>query len=101
MENAVKEAIKEEYRSHDNDTGSVEVQVALLSQRIKELTGHLQTHKKDHSSRRGLIIMVSKRRKLLDYIRKKDEGRRLCLLSAPDQRRSKLKSVRGTKRMKK
>lgn len=75
MENAVKDAIKEEYRSHNNDTGSVEVQVALLSQRINELTGHLQTHKKDHSSRRGLIIMVSKRRKLLDYARKKDEGR--------------------------
>ena len=75
MENAVKEAIKQEYRSHEGDTGSVEVQVALLSQRIKELTGHLKTHNKDHSSRRGLIVMVSKRRKLLDYLRKRDEAR--------------------------
>lgn len=87
MENAVKEAVKEEYRTHDSDTGSVEIQVALLSQRIKELTGHLQTHKKDHSSRRGLIIMVSKRRKLLDYIRKKDEGRYQSLIKRLGLRR--------------
>ena len=87
MENAVKDAVKEEYRAHDNDTGSVEVQVALLSQRIKELTGHLQTHKKDHSSRRGLIIMVSKRRKLLDYARKKDEGRYQSLIKRLGLRR--------------
>jgi small subunit ribosomal protein S15 len=75
METVAKAAIKKEYQTHDADTGSVDVQVALLSQRIKDLTGHLKTHKKDHSSRRGLIAMVSQRRKLLDYLRSKDEGR--------------------------
>ncbi|MGA1193443.1 MAG: 30S ribosomal protein S15 [Kiritimatiellia bacterium] len=75
MEIVAKAAIKKEYQTHDADTGSVDVQVALLSQRIKDLTGHLKTHKKDHSSRRGLIAMVSQRRKLLDYLRSKDEGR--------------------------
>jgi len=75
MENAAKATIKMEYRTHESDTGSVEVQVALLSQRIKDLTGHLQSHSKDHSSRRGLIAMVAQRRKLLDYLRSKDEAR--------------------------
>lgn len=75
MQNVSKESIKQEYRTHGNDTGSVEVQVALLSQRIKSLTEHLQGHKKDHSSRRGLIAMVSKRRRLLDYLGNKDEDR--------------------------
>ena len=87
MENAVKDSIKDEYRAHEKDTGSVEIQVALLTQRIKELTGHLQTHKKDHSSRRGLIIMVSKRRKLLDYARSKDEGRYQSLIKRLGLRR--------------
>lgn len=75
METVAKAAIKKEYQTHEADTGSVDVQVALLSQRIKDLTGHLKTHNKDHSSRRGLIAMVSQRRKLLDYLRSKDEGR--------------------------
>ena len=75
MENATKESLKTEYQQHAKDTGSVEVQVALLSKRIKDLTQHLQSHLKDHSSRRGLIIMVSKRRRLLDYISHKDEAR--------------------------
>ncbi len=80
METAAKATIKSEYRVHESDTGSVEVQVALLSQRIKDLTGHLQTHKKDHSSRRGLIMMVGQRRKLLDYLRSKDESRYQSLI---------------------
>jgi small subunit ribosomal protein S15 len=75
MENVSKEAVKQDYRIHDKDTGSVEVQVALLSQRIKHLTDHLHQHMKDHSSRRGLIMMVSQRRRLLDYLGKKDEDR--------------------------
>lgn len=75
MENATKESLKTEYQQHTKDTGSVEVQVALLSKRIKDLTQHLQGHQKDHSSRRGLIIMVSKRRRLLDYLSHKDEAR--------------------------
>lgn len=75
MDAATKASIKDEYKVHDRDTGSVEVQVALLSARINELTAHLQNHKKDHSSRRGLIILVSKRRRLLDYLAKKDVAR--------------------------
>jgi small subunit ribosomal protein S15 len=75
MENVTKESLKKEYQQHAGDTGSVEVQVALLSKRIKDLTQHLQGHKKDHSSRRGLIIMVSKRRRLLDYLVHSDEAR--------------------------
>jgi small subunit ribosomal protein S15 len=75
MDQAAKAEVQEQFRQHDRDTGSVEVQVALLSTRIKELTEHLQSHKKDHSSRRGLIILVSKRRRLLDYLARKDKGR--------------------------
>ncbi len=75
MDQATKATIKADYQLHDRDTGSVEVQVALLSTRIKELTAHLQSHKKDHSSRRGLIVLVSQRRRLLDYLVRKDAGR--------------------------
>ena len=67
MDQAVKSEIKNEFKRSEQDTGSVEVQVALLSSRIKELTEHLKSYKKDHSSRRGLIMMVNKRRKLLSY----------------------------------
>lgn len=87
MEVASKESIKSDFARHEGDTGSVEVQVALLTQRIKELTEHLKSHKKDHSSRRGLIIMVSKRRKLLDYLVKKDEQRYLDLIQRLGLRR--------------
>lgn len=75
MDSAVKADIKRDYQQHEKDTGSVEVQVALLSKRIQDLTSHLQTHKGDHNSRRGLIVMVSQRRRLLDYIRNTDLGR--------------------------
>ncbi len=61
-----------DYRVHEKDTGSADVQVALLTQRINHLTEHLQTFKKDHSSRRGLLIMVGQRRRLLDYLHDKD-----------------------------
>jgi small subunit ribosomal protein S15 len=60
---------------HDNDTGSPEVQIALLSTRINYLTEHFKTHKKDHHSRRGLLKLVSQRRKLLDYLKKSDKAR--------------------------
>ncbi|WP_028310328.1 30S ribosomal protein S15 [Derxia gummosa] len=63
-----------------NDTGSPEVQVALLTARINELTGHFKTHIKDHHSRRGLLKMVSRRRKLLDYLKGKDLGRYRALI---------------------
>ena len=64
-----------EFRTHGNDTGSPDVQIALLTERINNLTEHLQTNRKDLSSRRGLMILVGKRRRLLDYLKKKDEGR--------------------------
>lgn len=67
-----KAKIVAEYRRSDNDTGSPEVQVALLTARIVELTEHFKTHAKDHHSRRGLLKMVSRRRKLLDYLKSKD-----------------------------
>ena len=75
MDQAVKAEVKNEYKLHEQDTGSADVQVALLTSRIKELTEHLKNHKKDHSSRRGLIMMVNKRRKLLTYLQTQDEGR--------------------------
>ena len=58
-----------EHRRHDSDTGSTEVQIALLTERIQHLTEHLKTHKKDHHSRRGLLMLVGRRRRLLDYLR--------------------------------
>ena len=63
------------YRRHDKDTGSPEVQVALLSERISYLTEHFKTHKKDHHSRRGLLKLVGQRRRLLDYLRNTDAAR--------------------------
>ena len=75
MQNESKAAIKKDYQVHDKDTGSPEIQVALLTARIAELTGHLQKHMKDHSSRRGLIGMVSRRRHLLDYLSNTDTQR--------------------------
>lgn len=71
----VKEKIKKDYKVHESDTGSPEVQVALLTERINGLTKHLQANVKDHSSRRGLLKMVGRRRKLLDYLNKIDSNR--------------------------
>ena len=68
----VKGRIISEYRTHDTDTGSPEVQVALLTSRINELTEHFKTHSKDHHSRRGLLKLVGQRRRLLDYLKGKD-----------------------------
>ena len=67
-----KESIIEQYRLHDGDTGSPEVQIALLTQRINQLTEHFQTHTHDHHSRRGLLKLVGQRRRLLDYLKKQD-----------------------------
>ena len=64
-----------EHRLHDTDTGSPEVQIALLTQRINHLTDHLRVHKKDFHSRRGLLMLVGRRRRLLDYVRKNDVER--------------------------
>src|SRR5260370_25374641 len=65
----------EQFRAHVKDTGSPEVQIALLSERINYLTTHLKSHVKDHASRRGLIMMVNKRRRLLDYLNRRDPDR--------------------------
>lgn len=67
-----KTAVIEANRTHENDTGSSEVQIAILTKRINDLTEHLKTHKKDHHSRRGLLKMVGHRRNLLNYLAKKD-----------------------------
>jgi small subunit ribosomal protein S15 len=75
MSAAQKQSIVEEYRRADTDTGSPEVQVALLTARITDLTGHFQQHKKDHHSRQGLVRLVNQRRKLLDYLKRKDVER--------------------------
>ncbi len=63
------------YRTHDSDTGSPEVQIALLTDRIEHLTGHFKVHAKDHHSRQGLLKMVGKRRRMLDYLKRKDFNR--------------------------
>lgn len=70
-----KQSVIGQYRTHANDTGSPEVQIAILSERIGQLTEHFKTHKKDHASRRGLLMMVSKRRRLLDYLKAYDSER--------------------------
>jgi small subunit ribosomal protein S15 len=70
-----KAALIQEYATATNDTGSPEVQVAVLSERIVNLTEHFKTHKNDNHSRRGLLKLVSQRRRLLDYVKSKDEGR--------------------------
>lgn len=80
IEKEKKQSIIEEYKMHDADTGSTEVQVAILTARIRELTEHMKIHKKDFHSRRGLLIMVGKRRRLLQYLRNKDFGRYQTLI---------------------
>jgi small subunit ribosomal protein S15 len=82
-----KSDIVSEHGRGNADTGSPEVQVALLSARISELTEHFATHKKDHHSRRGLLKMVNQRRKLLDYLKEKDQARYRDLISTLGLRR--------------
>ena len=76
-----KAKIVSDYQKSQGDTGSPEVQIALLSARIEDLSGHFKSHKQDHHSRRGLLRMVSQRRKLLDYLKKKDLQRYRDVLS--------------------
>jgi small subunit ribosomal protein S15 len=76
-----------EHRLHDSDTGSPEVQVALLTERINHLTEHLKVHKKDHHSRRGLLMLVGRRRRLLDYLRRNDIERYRALIAKLGLRR--------------
>jgi small subunit ribosomal protein S15 len=76
-----------EHRLHDTDTGSPEVQVALLTGRINQLTEHLKVHKKDHHSRRGLLMLVGRRRRLLDYVKNNDVERYRALIARLGLRR--------------
>ena len=76
-----KSSLVQDYRTHDGDTGSPEVQIAILTNRITYLTEHFQGHRKDHHSRRGLLMMVSRRRRLLDYLRRSDEERYKALIN--------------------
>jgi small subunit ribosomal protein S15 len=75
-----KRSLVEQFRTHEGDTGSPEVQIALLSERINGLTDHFKTHQKDHHSRRGLLMLIGKRRGLIEYLRKKDAGRYQALI---------------------
>lgn len=82
-----KDKVIAEYRRHDHDTGSPEVQVALLTKRIAYLTEHFKVHSKDHHSRRGLLMMVGQRRRLLEYLRRKDVSRYRALIERLGLRR--------------
>lgn len=82
-----KQALIKEYATKEGDTGSPEVQVAILSERITGLTEHLKTHQKDFASRRGLLMMVGQRRRLLDYLRRNDQARYQALIERLGLRR--------------
>ncbi len=82
-----KQELINEFATGKGDTGSPEIQVSILSERIKNLTEHLSQHKKDHHSRRGLLIMVGKRRRLLDYLKHENQERYLTLIKRLDLRR--------------
>lgn len=87
LHSAKKQELITRYRLHDRDTGSPEVQIALLTERIAYLTEHFQTHKKDHHSRRGLLKLVSQRRRLLDYLKREDIDRYRKVLTALNLRK--------------
>ncbi len=87
LDAAVKSKIMSEYATTENDTGSPEVQVAMLTQRIKDLTEHLKEHKHDHHSRRGLLLLVGQRRRLLGYLKDKDISRYRSLIERLGLRR--------------
>ena len=87
IDEETKGRITKEYQVHDTDTGSTEVQVAVLTERIKQVTDHLRTHKKDVHSRRGLVGLVSQRRRLLNYLSREDVNRYQTLISRLGLRR--------------
>ncbi|SEF62466.1 small subunit ribosomal protein S15 [Nonomuraea solani] len=87
LDTAAKKSIIDEYATVEGDTGSPEVQIALLSKRISELTEHLKTHKHDHHSRRGLLLLVGRRRRLLKYLQKVDIQRYRTLIERLGLRR--------------
>ncbi len=83
----VKKELIDQYKTHDADTGSPEVQIGLLTHRITYLTDHLKTHKKDHHSRRGLLVLVGRRRRLLNYVKSKDVQRYRTIIDTLGLRR--------------
>jgi small subunit ribosomal protein S15 len=87
MDKVKKQELIEQYKMHEGDTGSPEVQIALLTERINHLNEHLKMHKKDHHSRRGLLMMVGQRRGLLNYLKDKDIERYRTIISKLDIRR--------------
>ncbi len=87
LTNSAKTQLIEDYRRGDADTGSPEVQVAIMSRRIDELTAHLKTHTKDHHSRRGLLQLVGRRRRLLEYLKREDVDRYRALIQRLGLRR--------------
>jgi len=87
LDAATKQKVMSEYATGENDTGSPEVQVAMLTQRIKDLTEHLKQHKHDHHSRRGLLILVGQRRRLLQYLQRTDIARYRSLIERLGLRR--------------
>jgi len=87
LDQEAKRKIREEYATAETDTGSPEVQVAVLTKRIADLTGHLKVHKHDHHSRRGLLLLVGRRRRLLNYLHKKDINRYRALIERLGLRR--------------
>ena len=87
LDAAVKQSIMAEYATHEGDTGSPEVQIAMLTQRILDLTEHLKEHKHDHHSRRGLLLLVGQRRRLLGYLQKVDVNRYRTLIGRLGLRR--------------
>ncbi|MDX2052012.1 MAG: 30S ribosomal protein S15 [Polyangiaceae bacterium] len=87
LEPEARQAVIEQHRTHEGDTGSPEVQIALLSQRIGHLTGHFKVHVKDHHSRRGLLKIVGQRRRLLDYLKRKDVERYRKIVSSLNLRK--------------
>jgi small subunit ribosomal protein S15 len=87
LDSATKQQIMTDYATVERDTGSPEVQVAMLTKRIQDLTAHLRTHKHDHHSRRGLLLLVGRRRRLLQYLAKKDINRYRALIERLGLRR--------------
>jgi small subunit ribosomal protein S15 len=87
LEASVKQSIMTEYATHEGDTGSPEVQVAMLTKRIQDLTEHLKTHKHDHHTRRGLLLLVGRRRNLLNYLQRVDIERYRSLIERLGLRR--------------
>ena len=87
LEKDAKAAVMAPHRKHETDTGSPQVQVAILTERINHLTEHLKVHKKDHHSRRGLLMLVGRRRRLLDYLKRNDVERYRALIAKLGLRR--------------